>query len=207
MKRGLFISIEKTGEGLGGSTQATRLTKALKKLGIQTVTQTREPGSTEVGEQIRQILLNGKEPLAPATELLLFTACRAQLYHEVLKPALEAGHIVICDRFFDSTLAYQGAGRGWSREVLGMLHDLATGYLIPDITFVLHGVPHRSRSSEDRFEALGDDFYGRVKQCMLDLASSSNRYVLINANQSPEEITRQMIRIIRERFPNVFTLQ
>lgn len=205
-KRGLFITIEKTMDGLGGSTQVVRLAEALRTetlqtLGIETL---REPGSTKVGEELRTILLNKETRLAPATELLLFNACRAQLYYEKLQPALEAGKIVICDRYFDSTIAYQGAGRGWSYEVLANLHDYATHSLFPDITFVLDGTPYRSRSREDRFESLDDAFFERVRDEMLKLAASDERYVLLNANQPPEIITEQMVRILKERFPRIF---
>lgn len=204
MKRGLFITIEKTADRLGGSTQAVRLAKQLQTMGIHNVTQTREPGGSELGEMLREILLYYKGNLAKATELFLFMADRAQHYEEVLKPALEKGYIVICDRFFDSTLSYQGAARGWDTDTLYQLHQLTTYGLFPDVTFVLHGKPHRPRSKEDRIERESDEFFERVKNRMLELASSSDRYVLLNANQPPEKITQQMVDVLKERFPHIF---
>lgn len=204
MKKGLFITIEKTSEALGGSTQTQRLAKALQTMGITHILQTREPGSTELGEMLREILLYYKGNVSKATELFLFMASRAQNYEENLKPALDKGYVVICDRYFDSTLSYQGAGRGWDTDTLYQLHQLATYGLFPDVTFVLHGVPHRSRSKEDRFERLGDTFYEKVKQCMLHIASTSDRHILLNANQPPEVITEQMVVALKERFPHIF---
>lgn len=195
--KGLFITFEKTKEGLGGSTQSLLLAECLTVWGYDVVL-TREPGGTELGKQLRQMLLHG-ENLSKATELFLQMADRAQHYKEVLKPALRSGKIVISDRFFDSTLQYQGAGRGWKTAFLWRLHHATTGSLVPDITFVLDGKPHREVPNKDRLEGESEEFKGRIEQFMRFQAGKDTRYAVINANQSIDAVTEDILRVIDER--------
>lgn len=196
--KGFFITFEKTKEGLGGTTQANHLADNLKKAGYDVVL-TKEPGGTELGQHLRQILLDPKQKLSKATELFLQLADRSQHYKEVLKPSLKAGKIVISDRYFDSTLAYQGAGSGWKSAFLWRLHQAATGSLLPDLTFILHGTPFRERDLNDRFERKGEDFHMRVERTMLHLAAKGGRYVLLNANQDEQELANEILALALER--------
>lgn len=205
--KGFFITVEKTCDGLGGTTQVELLYKRLKSDGYDVV-KTFEPGATELGKFIRPMLLDpdtffheGYE-LGRATELTLFIADRAQHYHEKIKPALDRGAVVLSDRFYDSTRVYQGEGRGWDEGVLDSLHAITTGYLIPNVTFVLDGTPYIELDKGDRFERMGRDFFIRVRRKMLSLVNTSNRYVLVNANRpievNADEIYGHVIRKMRE---------
>lgn len=198
--RGLFISIEGTAEGLGKSTQAQMLAETLRKDGYEVVL-TKEPGGTVLGQQIRSILLNPNNKLSKATELFLFLADRAQHYKEVLKPALKDGKVVICDRFFDSTLVYQGAGRGWKFAFLWRLHHATTGSLLPNLTVVLDGKPHinRAENNPDRMEGEGTLFFDKVRNTMLYLTTKDKRYVVMDANVDAETLTQQIKAVIDER--------
>lgn len=182
---GFFISFESTVEGIGKTTQSKRLAERLTAEGYDAVW-TREPGGTPVGAKLREILLNPEYDLSKAAELLLMTADRAQHYKEVLKPALKAGKIVISDRYFDSTLVYQGHARGWKAAVLYRLHSIAAGALLPDLTIVLDGVSHRPIPNQDRFEMEDSTFSSKVKRGMLHLAQKDDRYVLMDANKVDE---------------------
>jgi dTMP kinase len=198
--RGLFITFEKTKEGLGGTTQVRLLSEALRELGYDVVT-TREPGGTELGEELRRIMLDPKRTLSKATELFIMMAIRAQHYKEVLKPSLKGGKVVICDRYFDSTLVYQGAGRGWKKAFLLRLHHATTGSLIPDLTIVLDGEPHvnRAENNPDRIEGEGTLFFDQVQNAMLHIASKDKRYAVLNANVDAKTLTQQIKGIIDER--------
>lgn len=202
--RGLFITFEKTAEGLGGTTQALLLHKNLQKLGIQSVL-TREPGGTHVGQKLREILLDPKAQLGKATELFILMADRSQHYKEILKPTLKIGGVVISDRYFDSTLAYQGAAGGWKTAFLMRLHQATTGLLMPDLTFVLHGIPYRELNSNDSIESRGTAYHAMVKAKMLSLASESSRYILVDANQPLEALSQQILNTVKERYPNYFS--
>lgn len=203
-KRGVFITIEKTGDGLGGTTQSRLLYENLKRLGHKAIL-TKELGGTAIGQKLREMVLNPSTDLAPATVLFLIMADRAQHYYEVLQPYLEDGYFVISDRYYDSTLAYQGAGCGWKTDLLEQLHHTATGLLFPDLTFVLDGIPHRSRSQDDRFEKMDDSFYERVRNKMLELAHSHPRYHLLNANIPQNELSVQIFAEVKRRFPEYFS--
>lgn len=198
--KGLFITFESTVEGIGKSTQAHLLAEALRKEGYEVVL-TKEPGGTVLGQQLRNILLDPNSKLSKATELFLMMADRAQHYKEVLKPALKNGQIVICDRYMDSTLVYQGAGRGWKNAFLWRLHHATTGSLLPNLTIVLDGKPHinRAENNPDRFEREGTIFYSKVSQAMLHIASKSNRYVVLNGNVDADSLTQDILRIIHGR--------
>jgi dTMP kinase len=202
MKRGLFISFE-GGEGSGKSVQAKLLTEALQKRG-RDVLLTREPGGTAAGERIREIVLHAQEiPLSPEAQVLLYMTARAQHVREVIRPALEAGKLVIADRYFDSTMAYQGYGHGVSLEQIRGVTALACGDTIPDRTFLLD-IPvdtglgrsgWRAQSKWDRFEVLDTAFHTRVREGYLRLAADEpGRWVVINADRDQAAIEKDVRR-------------
>ena len=178
MPRGVFITIE-GGEGAGKSTQVARLADNVRAMGRAVLT-LHEPGGTAVGETIRKILLDtGNAGLSPTAELLLFEAARAQLVEKVIRPALECGEVVICDRFFDSTVAYQGFGRGLDMEAIEALNRIATCGCVPDRTVLIDfdiekGLSRARRASGaggDRLEREDDGFYRRVHDGFVQLAA------------------------------------
>ncbi len=202
MKRGLFLSFE-GGEGSGKSLQARGLADTLTEGGREVVL-TREPGGTAAGERIRDILLHAREiPLSPEAQVLLFSSARAQLVREVIRPALEAGKIVIADRFFDSTVVYQGHGHGVSLQAIREVTALAVGTLVPDRTFLLD-VPSevglarsgwRAEARWDRFEADATDFHVRVRDAYLRLAAAEpRRFVVIAADRDEAAIAKDIRR-------------
>lgn len=202
-RKGFLITFEKTAEGLGGTTQSKILAEELQKLGYDAIW-TRETGGTELGQELRKLYLTPRpadQELSRAAELFIIMADRAQHYKEVLKPALEAGTIVVSDRYVDSTLVYQGSGRGWKRSTLLRLHQDATGALMPDLTFVLDGESHRKVPNDDRFERLGEAFFTKIKNGMLRLAKSDPRFVTINANHSVDAVASDILTIVQERLP------
>lgn len=202
----MFITFEGI-DGSGKSTQIQLLKEMLEERN-HVVTTLREPGGNILSEQIRQLLLDSKEQVDPRCELLLFTAARAQLVSSVIRPALEAGKIVICDRYIDSSVAYQGYGRGLSIESIESINDFATAGLIPDITFIfdlsVDDAAKRSgfRSNDnqtkpDRMERSGDAFFERTKQGYLDIAKKSDRNIfIINANDAMNDIREQVESIV-----------
>ena len=202
MKRGLFLSFE-GGEGSGKSLQARGLAQTLIERGRDVVL-TREPGGTAAGERIRDILLHAREiPLGPEAQVLLFSSARAQLVREVIRPALDTGKIVIADRFFDSTVVYQGHGHGVSLEAIREVTRLAVGTLVPDRTFLLD-VPvdvglarsgWRAEEKWDRFEADETDFHVRVRDAYLRLAAADpRRFVVIRADRDEAEVASAIRR-------------
>jgi dTMP kinase len=202
----MFITFEGI-DGSGKSTQIQLLKKMLEERN-HVVTTLREPGGNILSEQIRQLLLDSKEQVDPRCELLLFTAARAQLVSSVIRPALEAGKIVICDRYIDSSVAYQGYGRGLSIESIESINDFATAGLIPDITFIFDlsvddaakRAGFRSNDNQtkpDRMERSGDAFFERTKQGYLDIAKKSDRNIfIINANDAMNDIREQVESIV-----------
>jgi len=202
VKRGLFLSFE-GGEGSGKSLQARGLADILTERGREVVL-TREPGGTAAGERIRDILLHAREiPLSAEAQVLLFSSARAQLVREVIRPALEAGKIVIADRFFDSTVVYQGHGHGVSLQAIREVTTLAVGTLVPDRTFLLD-VPvevgltrsgWRAEARWDRFEADAIDFHVRVRDAYLRLAAAEpRRFVVIAADRDEAAIAKDIRR-------------
>jgi len=199
---GVLVTFEGT-EGCGKSTQSHLLTRHLEALG-HTVVQTREPGGVPLGEAIRELLLDpANTDMAPTTELLLYEAARAQHVHELIRPALDAGSIVICDRFFDSTTAYQGAGRQLPEIELQRLHDLATGSLNPDITIFLdipveEGLTRAAKVSDpDRIEQETVSFHRRVRQGFVDLAAQQpDRIRTVDATASVEDIAHTISGLV-----------
>ena len=199
MPKGKFITFE-GGEGCGKSTQVQRLKAALERKGIS-VLLTREPGGTRLAEQIRSLLKDETEdPPCDRAELLLFLAARAQLVKNVIRPALAAGTWVVSDRFSDSTLAYQGYGRGLSLDVISAANDFACEGLKPDRTILLDVDPVTSRArmrgreastntKADRIERAGDDFHARLRKGFLELAAAEpSRIVTIDASGTEDDV-------------------
>ena len=207
MTTGLFITLE-GGEGAGKSLQAAALARRIEEAG-RTVSRTREPGGTPLGERLRDLLLDlssSEAEIDPLTEAVLFAAARAQLVTSVVRPALERGDVVVCDRFADSTAAYQGYGRGVDLATIEQLHAIACGGLRPHLT-VLLDLPvveglGRKRSSEhaDRFAREDEAFHERVRRGYLALATAEpNRWLVIDARQAPDAVTEAI-------WPRVATL-
>jgi len=162
----------------------------------------REPGGTEISEKIRRILLDNKnEELVAEAELFLFSASRAQLVREKIRPYLEQGIYVISDRFHDSSTAYQGYGRGIPLEVVNQIHQLAIGETIPDLTFFIDipvGIANERRKKKskvklDRIETADTEFYNRVRNGYLEIARKEERFKVINGTQTIETIQNQII--------------
>ena len=208
MKQGLFVSFEGI-EGCGKTTQIDRLSDWLSNEGLPFMV-TREPGGTAVGEGIRRILLDSQTiRLTPEAELLLFYASRSQNIEEKIRPALERGDIVICDRFFDASLAYQGYGRKLSLELIHRLTDLVCRENRPEITILLDIDPRtgleraRRRNAtqsqdEGRFEGEDLAFYERVRNGYLELAVRSPERIQVVSGEGSIEEVAERIRIVLE---------
>lgn len=212
--RGLFLSFE-GGEASGKSVQAARLADWLRAQGGEVVS-VREPGSTPVGERVRDIVLHAQEiPLAPNAQALLYSTARAQLVRDVIRPALVAGAVVIVDRFFDSTLAYQGYGHGADLAQLRAVTDFAVGDTRPDRTFLLdlpvESAERRAQSRKpgrawDRFESEARAFHERVRQGYLELAAAEpRRFAVIDAGRGEEDVAADIRRDV-ERLLSAPTL-
>lgn len=175
---GLFIAFE-GGDGAGKSTQAARLAEALESRGL-TVLRTREPGGTPIGEKLRSLVLDhGHGHIDAHTEALIFAASRAAHASQVIRPALDRGEVVLTDRYIDSSVAYQGAGRNLGTEAVRSLNDWATDGLQPDLTVLLDVDPVDGRrrrtagdAAEDRLESEADDFHSQIRDAFLQLAAS-----------------------------------
>ena len=206
MKQGRFVSFEGI-EGCGKTTQIARLSEYLETRSIQH-TITREPGGTAVGEGIRKILLNSETiHLTAASELLLFYASRSQNILEKIQPSLERNEMVICDRFYHASMAYQGYGRGIPLDFITRLTDLVCDRFQPQITILLDIEPaiglarararnHGRIDDEGRFEAENLDFYTRVRNGYLDLASRDPRIKVIRADRSIEEVHGDIVGVL-----------
>jgi dTMP kinase len=183
---GLFITFE-GGEGCGKSTQAKLLLKKLEQQNIPAVL-THEPGGTALGNELRKVLKQkGDSSISPQAELFLFAASRAQLVAEAIRPALEEGKVVICDRFTHSTVVYQGYGRGLDLTIVETVNSIATGNLKPDLTIFLDISPEqglaRKRSMKDRFELEDLSFHRRVREGYLRMtAAEPDRCLVIDAS-------------------------
>ena len=206
MQQGKFVSFEGI-EGCGKTTQIALLSEYLKKRNIPH-TITREPGGTAVGEGIRKILLNSETiHLTAASELLLFYASRSQNIQEKIKPALERGEMVICDRYYHASMAYQGYGRGIPLDFIQKLTDLVCQPYRPDMTFLLDIEPevglarararnHARTENEGRFEAENLAFYNKVRDGYLELASEDERIQLIYADRPIEAVHRHLLTLL-----------
>jgi dTMP kinase len=200
---GLFITLEGP-EGSGKSTHAPRLAEYLRSMG-RDVLLTREPGGTSIGDQIRLILNDHiNAAMIPHAELLLFCASRAQLVSQMIRPHLERGGTVVCDRFSDSTLAYQGYGHGLDLEILKSICTFATGGLTPHLTILLDlpvetGLARRRQSDSDwnRLDALEVQFHRRVRRGYLELASQEpKRWHRIDADKGEEGVWEQILKTV-----------
>jgi dTMP kinase len=194
----MFLTVEGI-EGSGKSTLLCGLSDRLRSRGLELFV-TREPGGTPVGDAIRGIFLDRAVSIAPLTEALLVNAARAQHVADRIRPELAAGRIVLCDRFVDSTLAYQGYGRGVDLTVLRQLCDAATGGLTPALTLVLDVPVETSRRrmgargvAADRMESEDDGFHERVRAGFLELASGP-RYCVLDATRPPDELLERALR-------------
>ncbi|WP_026556860.1 dTMP kinase [Arthrobacter sp. 35W] len=185
---GLFLAFE-GGDGAGKSTQAALLTEALQGRGL-TVLRTREPGGTPIGEKLRSLVLDhGHGTIDARCEALIFAASRAAHADQVIVPALDRGEVVVSDRYIDSSVAYQGVGRGLGAAAVADLNEWATGGLWPDLTVVLDVDPGEGRirrtagdTGEDRMESEPDDFHRRIRAAFLDAAAAHpERYLVLNA--------------------------
>ena len=224
MPRGYFITFEGL-DGSGKTTQLRRLATRLEAAG-HTVVTLRQPGGTALGDRIRSIILDSRSeaslgPIAPITELTLMFADRAQAIAEIIEPALAAGHIILCDRFTDSSEAYQGGGRKLGSEQVLTLHRAVCGELQPDLTLLLlppiDSTLHRARrrntrhlhthgTDENRFERESDEFYRRIYAKYQEIAAREpHRVVTIDKNGTIEEIHKIIDRIVTERIPAVQT--
>lgn len=196
--KGIFISFEGI-DGSGKSTQIKRLYDTLVSHNRESIL-VREPGGTQIGEKIRSILLEKEHAvMTPVTELLLYEAARAQIVAEVIVPSLSEGKTVICDRFFDSTLAYQGYARGLSLVSVDFLNHLATGGIEPDVTFLLDIEPEQAakrmsnrQANNDRLEAEGQVFMKKVRDGYIDMTKKYDRIVVIDANASIDRVSDQI---------------
>ena len=198
-----FITIEGI-DGAGKSTQAQFIEQYLTKKGQQ-VTLTREPGGTQLGEQLRLILLDAKIPLSLDTEILLMFAARAEHIHQVIRPALEQGYWVISDRFTDATVAYQGGGHGADLHRIKQLANWVQQDISPCLTFLIDLPPKvaKMRLSThchlDRFESQTIDFHQRVHNAYLKIASKNpNRFVIIDGEQSIKTIQQAIIQPLNQ---------
>jgi dTMP kinase len=215
-RRGKFITFEGL-DGTGKSTQMRKLGAVLREAGYKVV-ETREPGGTPTAEKIRKVLLDsGTAGLAPLAEMALMFASRAQHIAEVIEPGLAAGAIVLCDRFTDSTEAYQGSGRKLGREPVRELHRVLCGDLQPDLTILMDSNPHASVNrarrrnqktskgssrghDENRFEQETRAFFGRVRDGYLAIAKSEpERVVLVDARGTPGQTHQKILEVFSAR--------
>lgn len=199
--KGLFITFE-GGDGCGKSTQLGLVKKYLEEKGLTTLT-TREPGSIGLGQKLREVLLHYDGDVASRAEAFLFLADRAQHIEKIVKPAINDGIVVLCDRHTDSSVAYQGYGRGEDIEQINMLNNLATQGIKPDLTLLFdvstEVAQTRVGNEKDRMESAGIDFHKKVRQGYLEIAKQElERVKVIDSNLSIEEVFAQVKKIIDE---------
>ena len=212
-RRGKFITFEGL-DGCGKSTQLERLAGKLRERGLA-ITVTREPGGTPTGDKIRQLLLDTKTAsLSTKAELALMFSSRAQHIEEIILPALAAGHIVLCDRFTDSSEAYQGGGRKLGSEIVLDLHRVLCGDLTPDLTVLMDSdvaasverarrrnqARANSDSDENRFERESRTFFSRVRSCYLEIAKREpERVVVVDARGTPDQTHAKILEIVNAK--------
>ena len=212
MSGGYFITLE-GGEGAGKSTQIKRLAQALADIGIKTIT-TREPGGAPGAEEIRNLLVNGDtKRWAPMAEVLLHTAARAEHLDKTVMPTLKNGSWVISDRFFDSTLAYQGYGHGVDRNVIKNIYRDAFGDFKPDLTLIIDISPdvglaragtraaEGTNPNEDRYERMGGTFHQRIREGFLEIAKEDpDRCVIINGELDEDGVFDAIKNAVKNKF-------
>lgn len=209
---GVLITLE-GGDGAGKSTHGRILVAALNKAGYEAL-YVREPGGNPISEQLRALVLDANNDIAPQTELFIYEAARAQLMSEVIAPALERGCVVVCDRFTDSTLAYQGAGRGLSLDFIEQANEFACMGIVPDRTLILQACPDSQKAASeglgrvadhgelDRLEAAGEDFHARVAAYFSSLSAKDPlRCTEIITEGSKEATALVVARSLEDLFP------
>ena len=203
MKKGRFITMEGV-DGSGKTTQLQLTARYLLDCGYDVVT-TREPGGTKLAERIRDVVLDADAAVNPRTEVLLYLAARAEHVEKVIRPALEAGKIVLCDRFADSTMVYQGFVRGIEIDKVKALCEFATDGIQPDLTILLDAAPEAllqrraDRGVKDRFEQEGLDFQKKVRAGFLLLANADRvRVKKVNALQNTEAVQADIQKVLKE---------
>ncbi|SFJ18175.1 dTMP kinase [Aerobium aerolatum] len=212
MTRGTFITFE-GGEGAGKSTQIIQLAEMLRKQG-RTVIVTREPGGSPGAEAIRHVLLSGAaEPFGPAMEAILFAAARSDHVEQVIRPAVERGDVVLCDRFMDSSRVYQGVTGNLPRDFMESLEAVTVNALLPDLTIILDVDPEeglrratarRGDETADRYEKETLEVHRRRRKAFLDIAKAEpDRCVVIDATQSPKKVSKQIASIVTDRIQQV----
>ena len=215
MKPGVFISFEGS-EGCGKSTQIEVLARHLRAIGYRVRT-LREPGGTPIGEEIRHTLKHSKvnHAMTPEAELLLMNASRAQLVREVIRPALAAGEVVVCDRFYDSTTAYQGYGRQLDLAMVKSVIDIAVGDTRPDLTLLLTVTPETSARRRaqrqanlpfmrDRFEEADRQFFERVEKGFAAIAAAEpDRFCVVEASAPVESVSGRIWDLVRPVLPKI----
>ena len=210
MPRGRFVTFEGL-DGTGKSTQLEKLASELRRRGLEVVT-TREPGGTEIGEQVRGIVLDSRTSgLAAKAELALMFAARAQLIEELVKPSLERGAWVLCDRFTDSSEAYQGGGRQMGSETVLRMHRVVCGDFWPDLTILMDSNVEKSvararrrntsqaGADENRFETENREFFQRVHQAYLAIARREDRMVKVDARRAINVVHKEIVATVERR--------
>lgn len=199
---GVFITLEGP-EGAGKTTQLKLLSEHLEQSGVEHVI-TRDPGGTALGKPIRRILLKSESEVHPLTELLLYEADRAQNVSEIIVPGLKSGKVVFCDRYIDSTAAYQGFGRGLDEKLIEMLNEVATGGLKPDLTILFDiessaGLARLHPSGHDRLEREALDFHKRVREGYLALSKRDpKRWRILDAAAPASSVQEELRRLVKE---------
>jgi len=209
-QKGMLISFEGS-EGSGKTTQVSRMATFCEDAGYDTIV-TREPGGTEIGEEVRHLLMHASagSKMHPETELLLFAASRAQLVREVILPGLQEGKIILCDRFLDSTTVYQGVGRQISMEPVHIINTFAVGNIMPDITIVvdvpaeigLERIRHRVTDLPDRMEQENIEFYRKVREGYLLLAQAMpERFIVVDGIKPRGKLADELWEKLKEYLP------
>lgn len=209
--KGVFVTLEGI-DGCGKSTQAGLVAAALEELGLR-VRRLREPGGTSISEKVRAILLDpANAEMAPEAELLLYEASRAQLVRQVIEPSVRLGEAVVCDRFFDSTFAYQATARGLDEQLVLAANDLGSCGVRPDVTLVFDLDPEvawarATRGGADRLEAEGVAFQQRVRQGYLRMAElAPERVRIVDAQGTPEEVFARALAELSQAIPALSNL-
>ena len=195
-------------DGSGKSTQIKLISEKLNELGIENII-IREPGGTNVSEKIRDILLDNKNLINKFTETLLFLSSRSQLVNEIIIPAINKGVYVLCDRYIDSTVAYQGYGRGIDISEINSLNDIAVNKIYPDLTFIFDievktSLERLESKRKDRMEQVDENFILKVRNGYLDLAKNYDRCVIVDCNhKNIIEINEILVKKINSKFEKV----